>query len=76
MQQGVDWDLKTCERKYVVFKVKILLHFEKSADKPRYNFYVYVYIYAHKSDSQIDAIAKYQKINQLQKKMPVSHHSS
>lgn len=45
MQQAVDWDLKTCERKYVVFKAKIILHIEKFADKPRYNLYVWVYIH-------------------------------
>lgn len=63
MQQAVDWDLKTCERKYIVFKAKILFHVENSADKPRYNLHVCVFIYAYKLDPLIDAIAKYQEIN-------------
>lgn len=44
---GIDWDLKTCERKYVVFKARMFLHIEKSADKPRYKLYVYTHVRMH-----------------------------
>ena len=45
MQWPVDWELKTCERKFVVVMAKVPFCVEKLVDKPRYNSYVCTCIY-------------------------------